>query len=396
MLSLIPQSVVRAATHVIAAFMAWNLASARLFGEGNGGPIHATLWWTAYYSASLLALLLVIHGAARVPLWASGWAYMFLSKDKKGLTKTPDPGAADAGWGADDEGVRSIHLLFLRHGESTWNETFNRGYNPIFFIPRLVYAFAYETWLLASGVRDSWFYDSPLSHEGIGQCEALRARLARYDSGGSGADEDPSVELAVLRGDPGAPRSTVVTSNLRRAISTVLIGLWDRLSAAGGGGGGDAGGRGAEKVTVLQQLQEISRNPDTLSITPRRTPAEPSWIEKDLPQYDMKKAYAGMLNVRENMGNKDRKTTGLMRLRAFADWCFAGDRGEYVVVGGHSLYFRTFFRVFLPRSVEGDMKAKKIANGGVVALTLRRREKEGKAEYRIDPASVKPVYLGWK
>ena len=99
---------------------------------------------------------------------------------------------------------------------------------------------------------------------------------------------------------------------------------------------------------------------------------------------------------RAEKGNKDRKTTGLMRLRAFADWCFAGDRGEYVVVGGHSLYFRTFFRVFLPRGVAGDMKAKKIANGGVVALTLRRREKEGKAEYRIDPASVKPVYLGWK
>ena len=383
----ISPGVVTVIIHVIAACMAWNLCSSRvMFVEGQH-PFAASAWWIAYYSGSLLSLLLVVHGASRVPLWVSGWVYMFLSKDKKGLKKTPDPGMAEDGWGENDDGVQSIKLLLLRHGESTWNETFNRGYNPIFFIPRLVYAFAYETWLLASGVRDSWFYDSPLSHTGIAQCEALREHLARFDDGGPGADEDPSVELAVLRGDPGAPKSTVVSSNLRRAISTVVIGLWDRLAQPG-----------AEKVIILQQLQEISRNPDTLSITPKRTPVEPSWLEKDLKQYGMAAAYANQLNVRENMGNKKRKTTGLMRLRAFCDWCFeeGKDRGEYVVVGGHSLYFRTFFRVFLPRGVAGDMKAKKIANGGVVALTLRRREKEGKAEYRIDPQSVKAVYLGWK
>merc|ERR1712137_1502286 len=35
-------------------------------------------------------------------------------------------------------------IIFLRHGESTWNETFNRSKNPIYFIPRICYALELE------------------------------------------------------------------------------------------------------------------------------------------------------------------------------------------------------------------------------------------------------------
>jgi hypothetical protein len=34
-----------------------------------------------------------------------------------------------------------------------WNETFNRSKNPLYFIPRLVWAATYELYLLVKGER---------------------------------------------------------------------------------------------------------------------------------------------------------------------------------------------------------------------------------------------------
>ena len=52
-----------------------------------------------------------------------------------------------------------LQLYFLRHGESTWNVTFNRM--KALFLFRLAYACIYETYL-AITTGDSWFLDSPL------------------------------------------------------------------------------------------------------------------------------------------------------------------------------------------------------------------------------------------
>lgn len=40
-------------------------------------------------------------------------------------------------------------VVFIRHGESTWNETFNR--NKLFLLPRMIYSAAYEIFLILSG-----------------------------------------------------------------------------------------------------------------------------------------------------------------------------------------------------------------------------------------------------
>ena len=52
--------------------------------------------------------------------------------------------------------------------------------------------------------------------------------------------------LAILRADPGAPSSKFVSSNLRRAISTLAGGFRDRLQR-----------RPHDKIVVLPSLQEI-------------------------------------------------------------------------------------------------------------------------------------------
>ena len=89
-------------------------------------------------------------------------------------------------------------------------------------------------------------------------------------------------------------------------------------------------------------------------------------------------------------------------MQAFSEWAFKRPE-ETIVVGGHSLFFRSFFREFLPAG-ENPLTARdsKIANGGVVAFTLDRGtvadaggEAPAQVQYRVDPASLTEVYLGF-
>ena len=87
-------------------------------------------------------------------------------------------------------------------------------------------------------------------------------------------------------------------------------------------------------------------------------------------------------------------------MQAFSEWAFKRPE-ETIVVGGHSLFFRSFFREFLPAG-ENPLTARdsKIANGGVVAFTLDRGTVEAagspsQVQYRVDPDSVAEVHLGF-
>ena len=67
-----------------------------------------------------------------------------------------DAAAADA----DDEVVERKTIYFVRHGESTWNDTFNKGSHrsqavfAIGFIPGLIKAVLFELYLILSGKMD--------------------------------------------------------------------------------------------------------------------------------------------------------------------------------------------------------------------------------------------------
>merc|ERR1712113_1339693 len=145
--------------------------------------------------------------------------------------------------------------------------------------------------------------------------------------------------LRILKAAKGAPKSIVVSSNLRRAISTVGVALRSRFA-----------NRPTEKVKVLTCLQEISRNPDTLSLTPARAQPVPSWIERSRGSFDslnFEEFYMSRLDMSQYGGNKPLNSTGGARLQAFAEWVFNErncSTGTSVIAGGHSLWFRTFFR----------------------------------------------------
>jgi broad specificity phosphatase PhoE len=95
---------------------------------------------------------------------------------------------------------------------------FNKGFN-LMFVPRLLYAILREWSLFLS--LDSVFIDSPLNEEGFEQAVKLQEFIA------NGSTKDSKVNVAtniastleVLRGE-GTQTSVIVSSNLRRAIST--------------------------------------------------------------------------------------------------------------------------------------------------------------------------------
>ena len=324
----------------------------------------------------VLAVLAAVFGApaARAALrvlrlYGAGWAALSVGRDKSySLRQRADPiGLVDLQSAANTR----KRLVFVRHGESAWNEVFNRGFGPGFPV-RLVKAWLDE--LALAGYGDSVFLDSPLSPTGLAQVAEMRAFVAGNASGANAVGDTAAV-LRVLKGEAPAGASVVVASNLRRAMATVALGLQDRLARTG------------EKIAVLSCLQEISRNVDTLSLSPAGACV-------DIPLVGGKVVRsAGVFDAAGNAGNKPLRGTGLQRLDAFAEWAFTRSE-DTIVVGGHSLFFKEFFKTFLPRNAEGlgaKAKKRKIANCGIVALDLVQQG----GHYCIPEASILPIYLGF-
>ena len=69
---------------------------------------------------------------------------------------------------------------------------------------------------------------------------------------------------------------------------------------------------------------------------------------------------------------------------------------DHVIVGGHSLWFKSYFQNFLPFSSNHVAKQKKIINGGVVAFDLVKvTTTQYGDKYMVDPNSIKVVYGGF-
>jgi len=305
----------------------------------------------------------------KAALFAFGSYFLLLSTDKVSSKDLKRARNADEcrPHGAINE--RQIRIIFVRHGESVWNYVFNRGFG-LSFLMRLLRVTLYELYLLPHD--DSAYLDSPLSDLGLEQCAALQAFLRKPC-----VDPAASADFAALT--EGQGYSLVVSSQLRRAACTVAIALSDRLR------------RSRESIVMHSSLQEISRNFDTLSLAPRScTPRLDAVLELCAPGARFEGAANG--------GNKSLSFRGISRLEAFAQW--AADRPEHtLIVGGHSLWFRSFFQRFLSGAdaLKHVAATRKIVNCGVVGFTLvvARSSTSSDAHYSIDPSSVTIIYGGF-
>jgi hypothetical protein len=343
-------------------------------------------------------------------LFVSTVTYLLLCNDKSWKKPKDDPSSFFEG--LDDDRTTAIDkktIIFVRHGESNWNETFNKGDRPasqflLYFLPNLAKAIAVEWYFWAAGhANESWFFDSPLSEKGQQQAKSIRTYL---QTNLSYVTPKEAEMFRILLGEVDektkkGPSSQMVSSNLRRAIGTVGIGFQDRFQKK-------RDNKEKDLIMILPALQEISRNPDALSITPAKGEVVPAWTDPKILQ----EIYKNNVDTSFHTGNKPVDSNGLKRMEEFSRIVFDDISKDSVIAGGHSLWFRSFFRTYLPWKVDHVSKNNKLVNGGIVGFTLQRikvgtgssKEKadensQGSCSesyrYMIDPTSIIVLHGGF-
>lgn len=350
--------------------------------------------------------------------------FLLLSKDKKWEKLNENPASF---FSVDDDEIVVARktVIFLRHGESTWNETFNKGDRKMFsfligFVPGVLLSLATEWYFLILGQsNESWFFDSPLSSKGISQAEGVAKFLRDTDPKYATPKEAKLITLikavketnttsstdtttdADKRGSTSiSSRCVLVSSNLRRAISTCAIANKSRLDSQ----------ILDDKIIILQELQEASINPDAQSISPPFGSLVTSFTDSDR----VKDIYAAQTDTSLNKGNKELNSNGLKRMEAFCDLLFGVKSSDenrekrsssaladanHVFCTGHSYWFRAFFQTYLPSDFHHVCKTKKLINGGMVGFTLCQTQvkinEHVEDKYMIDPNSLVILYGGF-
>jgi len=309
-----------------------------------------------------------VRTVRKLGLYVYGLTHMLVSAERR-YHKAPDSGAMASA-------RRRKRVIFIRHGESTWNETFNRGFGPLFPV-RVARALLREVWLFLLTKPYSVFMDAPLSSRGTDQGLELRKFLATNTAAGLSAQGRQDMDVLLGR---SASSSVLVVSNLRRAIETIVLGLWARLMTTG------------EKIVILPDLQEMSRNVDTVALTGAgEAPSLGDGANKLSSMLD-REQLRGFFDVRRNTGSKRLGRKGDKSMRDFATFIFETPENT-IVACGHSLWFKAFFQMFIARSAEHIAKKKKLVNAGVVAFTLEQGEP---GEFHIPVDSIEPIFGGFE
>ncbi len=160
--------------------------------------------------------------------------------------------------------------------------------------------------------------DTPLCETGLKQASGLYNFLKKEVKVEEG---DNPAQIFLQGGTMNNDTSVVCCSNLRRAISTALIGLQDRLQSSG------------EQVHMLSCLQEISRNIDANAIAEKYQVPFLHGIEKQLSWdgFDVDRAF----DTSKQLGQKKLFGSGMQRLWDFNEWSFARKETVIIVGGGH-------------------------------------------------------------
>eukprot|EP00484_Ammonia_sp_Unknown_P017962 CAMPEP_0197025478 /NCGR_PEP_ID=MMETSP1384-20130603/5802_1 /TAXON_ID=29189 /ORGANISM="Ammonia sp." /LENGTH=857 /DNA_ID=CAMNT_0042454011 /DNA_START=130 /DNA_END=2703 /DNA_ORIENTATION=+ len=192
--------------------------------------------------------------------------------------------------------------------------------------------------------------------------------------------------------------SVVVTSNLRRAISTAVIALWDRFGA------------NKECIHILPCLQELGMNVDTHTPILEEQVPEVSNFEKTSKKLNVNKLtefYQTRLKVEQanqSFGKKSLRENAQdtqQRLNFFCDWAFKkndakGKPVQTIIACGHSHWMRAFFKNYLPKECQSMAAKRKLQNCGVVGFRMICHiHPDNKREYEIIDRSITPIYRGF-
>eukprot|EP01062_Namystynia_karyoxenos_P026359 TRINITY_DN2049_c1_g1_i1.p1 TRINITY_DN2049_c1_g1~~TRINITY_DN2049_c1_g1_i1.p1 ORF type:complete len:384 (+),score=137.20 TRINITY_DN2049_c1_g1_i1:149-1300(+) len=361
-------------------------------GEGVAVPVDASEWWVVLvrdypelFVGYILAALLVVYIISFIPpfsgiaykagAWTRGIIHMLARRESK-VNRTDMPRPEALRNRTPDAVGDEKEFIFIRHGESEWNEVFNRG--KVLLLPRLIIALIREAiWFPWKGY--SLFLDSPLCKTGLKQAEELKMALQRIPKEGAVQGKQNEALLPVRRkmhGDDSG--SVIVSSNLRRCVETALIALEPRLRET------------REKVKLYSCLQEVAPNVDTLALSDKgKCPSLNKKIPEELRQ---------MVDASNNLGSKRWFERSIKRLDAFLKFAFA-QKEKRIIVSGHSFYFRELFKRYIDdaEGQTGDAlraRTMKIRNCGVVRCVIQKGKQNTDCAqvFRIKPDSIQVLF----
>eukprot|EP01083_Nonionella_stella_P099426 279569_1 len=324
------------------------------------------------------------------------------------------------------KGMKQAYNLssFLKHHEELRDEQ------------KLLYLQQHQT--ISSSIKDAWRalqqfkLEQQLQHslcddallsltKAMKSVESLMANAKPLDPEDYIINHDVPIDIAsildILIGKN--MKSIIVCSNLRRAISTCVLSLWNRLRS-----------NTTEKIYILSCLQEIGINPDTHTHTSQFQVPHVSNFEMMHEHLDAKALndfYSKRIETVYNYGNKmeyELQQDTLKRMESFAKWIFMQGNEEIqtehpvkekanvvrgfktvkkkakietqpaaVIAVGHSAYIRSFFTQYLPAKCEFIGKTKKLSNCGVVAFKMWYCSKT--QTFGIAPNTITVVYKGF-
>ena len=313
-------------------------------------------------------------------LYARGISHMVLSREKKNWPKQRGNGVPVG------TNIVTKRIIFIRHGESTWNEIFNRGFGYRFPF-RLFEGVLTEVSACSPARR---FFDAPLSDLGNLEAKKLARSSPPRRTDQSARTQTPSPASRARRSWSPQPAQSRADDGCR---------VLDRVAVTG------------EKIYVLSCLQEMARNVDTCALAGPGEPVPLRGLEEQIP--DIQNVPAGPIRdllerrrvtdsgsvVAEsghfNAGNKPLMRNGHASMLEFAHWSAAQD-ATTIIVGGHSLWFKEFFKCFIPSEQEHVAQRKKIVNCGAVAFDLKcGKDASGNDGFSIDSSTVRIVYGGF-
>ncbi|VWU48556.1 conserved protein, unknown function [Hepatocystis sp. ex Piliocolobus tephrosceles] len=168
-------------------------------------------------------------------------------------------------------------------------------------------------------------------------------------------------------------KSVILSSNLRRTISSCFIAFYNRIN------------KHNETIHVLNSLEEISRNPDCLSLFPYYNN---TYVATDIETFihkDIDKLINNNIKIENNYINNKFIDT--------LSYIFNNDNDIFIIFG-HSLWFQFFFNYYLKQ--RHIAKTNKIKNSGIVVFNMRKYSYDDKEKYEIEKDSVRALYKGFE
>jgi hypothetical protein len=273
-------------------------------------------------------------------------------------------------------------ILFVRHGESTWNYTFNKGNDRstmtflLYFIPNVVQTLWYEYYYYMTGQwTESLLYDSPLSHHGIQQAQTIQQLISNTNLQFVTPKEEKYLSI-LLKGSHNTTTTRTIStttaadastndndnnhndtshldttlylvSNLRRAITTAGIAFYPQLTSttnATASTASDLSKTGTHtsssslrRLRIVTALQEISSNPDALCISPPPPTAHNhSMVSSRSDPISIRRyiygnhhgSGGGVMDTTYHTGNKSLSSTGQARIHEFCHLLFHNENNN--------------------------------------------------------------------